>query len=225
MTFSMAALDRDTGAFGMIITSSSPAVASRCLNIRPGLGAAASQNVTDPRLGGQLLDRLAAGDDARSALDAVVAGHQLRDYRQLTVLDRAGRSAAFSGAGALGVHHHVAGDGVVAAGNMLASPATVTELIRGYETSTAAEFERRLLDGLAAAMAAGGEEGPVHAAGLLVYREVEWPETTLRVDWADDDPYARLAKLWAVWEPQRDDYVRRALDPSAAPSFGVPGDL
>lgn len=224
MTFSLAALDRSTGAFGMIIASSSPAVASRCLNIRPGLGAAASQNVTDPRLGGRLLDRLAAGDDARTALDTVVDAHELRDYRQLTVLDSQGRSAAFSGAGALGAHHHMAGDGVVAAGNMLAGPATITELIHGYEHSAAPQFERRLLDGLAAALAAGGEEGPIHAAGLLVFREVDWPETTLRVDWAED-PYTRLAELWTVWEPQRDDYVRRALDPSAAPSFGVPGDL
>lgn len=224
MTFSLAALDRDTGAFGMVIASSSPAVASRCLNIRPGLGAAASQNVTDPRLGGRLLDRLAAGDDARTALDTVVEQHELRDYRQLTVLDSHGRSAAFSGAGALGSHHHVTGDGVVAAGNMLAGPATVTELIHGYEASAATQFEGRLLDGLAAALAAGGEEGPIRAAGLLVYRDVDWPETTLRVDWAED-PYTQLVALWTVWEPQRDDYVRRALDPSGAPSFGVPGDL
>lgn len=224
MTFSMAALDRGTGAFGMVICSSSPAVASRCLGIRPGLGAAASQNVTDPRLSGTLLDRLAAGDDPQTAMDTVVAGHELRDYRQLTVLDRRGRTAAFSGAGALGTHHHVAGDGVVAAGNMLAGPETITELIRGYETSGSAEFEARLLDGLHAALTAGGEEGPVYSAGLLVYREVEWPETTLRVDWAEN-PYQRLSELWTVWAPQRDDYVRRALDPSAAPSFGVPGDL
>ncbi|MFS0896197.1 DUF1028 domain-containing protein [Mycolicibacterium litorale] len=224
MTFSLAAVDRDTGALGMVIASSSPAVASRCLNIRPGLGAAASQNVTDPRLGGRLLDRLAAGDSPHEAMATVVAGHELRDYRQLTVLDRTGRSAAYSGAGALGRHHHLEGDGVVAAGNMLAGRRTITDLVRGYERSSAAEFERRLLDGLAAALAAGGEEGPVHAAGLLVYREVDWPETTLRVDWADD-PYDALCALWDVWEPQRDDYVRRALNPAAAPSFGVPGDL
>lgn len=224
MTFSMAVLDRGTGALGMVIASSSPAVAARCLNIRPGLGAAASQNVTDPRLGGRLLDRLAAGDDARTALDMVVDGHELRGYRQLTVLDAAGRTAAFSGAGALGIHHHLAGDGAVAAGNMLAGPETITELVRGYESSAAAELERRLLDGLAAALAAGGEAGPIHAAGLLVYRDVDWPETNLRVDW-QEDPFTGLAELWTLWEPQRDDYVRRALDPSVAPSFGVPGDL
>lgn len=222
MTFSLAAVDGT--AIGMIISSSSPAVAARCLNIRPGLGAAASQNVTDPRLGGLLLDRLGAGDDPRTALDSVVAEHTLRDYRQLTVLDAGGRTAAFSGAGALGIHHQVAGDGVVAAGNMLAGPDTITELVRGFESSVERQLERRLLDGLAAALAAGGEEGPIHAAGLLVYRDVDWPETNLRVDY-HEDPYTALAQLWSVWEPQRDDYVRRALDPVAAPSFGVPGDL
>jgi len=30
--------------------------------------------------------------------------------------------------------------------------------------------------------------------------------------------------VWEVWRPQMDDYVTRALDPSAAPSYGVPGD-
>jgi uncharacterized Ntn-hydrolase superfamily protein len=52
---------------------------------------------------------------------------------------------------------------------------------------------------------------------------VDWPVTDLRVDWADD-PVDRLAELLDVWLPQRDDYVTRGLDPSSAPSYGVPGD-
>ena len=35
---------------------------------------------------------------------------------------------------------------------------------------------------------------------------------------------AELASLWQLWEPQAADYVTRALDPAAAPSYGVPGD-
>ena len=45
----------------------------------------------------------------------------------------------------------------------------------------------------------------------------------LRADW-DDAPVLALRRAWEVYEPQVDDYVRRALDPEAAPSFGVPGD-
>ena len=70
---------------------------------------------------------------------------------------------------------------------------------------------------------AGGEEGPVRSAGLVVCGAVAWPETDLRVDW-HDRPIAELAGLWRLWEPQAADYMTRALDPAAAPSYGVPGD-
>jgi uncharacterized Ntn-hydrolase superfamily protein len=85
-------------------------------------------------------------------------------------------------------------------------------------------FAARLLQALHAGVEAGGEAGPIHSAGLLVVRDVSWPIVDLRVDWAEDDPVAQLTALWERYEPQVEDYVRRALDPGAAPSFGVPGD-
>jgi uncharacterized Ntn-hydrolase superfamily protein len=85
-------------------------------------------------------------------------------------------------------------------------------------------FAAMLLHALRAGVAAGGEAGPIHSAGLLVVRDVSWPIVDLRVDWAEDDPVAQLMALWERYEPQLEDYVRRALDPAAAPSFGVPGD-
>ena len=66
MTFSLAARDPATGAFGMVLSSSSPAVAARCLHLRPRVGVAASQNVTNPALGPRLLlERMGAGHPAR----------------------------------------------------------------------------------------------------------------------------------------------------------------
>ncbi len=38
------------------------------------------------------------------------------------------------------------------------------------------------------------------------------------------DPIAALGAVWRGWAPQMDDYVTRALDPTAAPTYGVPGD-
>jgi uncharacterized Ntn-hydrolase superfamily protein len=99
----------------------------------------------------------------------------------------------------------------------------IAELLTGYADSGAAAFEDRLLDGLGAALAAGGEEGPVHSAGLLVVEDVPWPVTDLRVDWADD-PVNELVDLWRVWQPQKNDYRVRGIDPTRAPSYGVPGD-
>jgi uncharacterized Ntn-hydrolase superfamily protein len=74
-----------------------------------------------------------------------------------------------------------------------------------------------------AGLAAGGEAGPIRSAGLLMVDRVPWPVADLRVDW-HDAPIEELARLWQLWKPQLEDYVTRALDPSRAPSFGVPGD-
>ncbi|MFR9730662.1 DUF1028 domain-containing protein [Saccharopolyspora sp. MS10] len=221
MTFSVLGTD-GRGAVGIAVTSSSPAVAARCVHLRAGVGGASSQNVTDPRLGTALLDALEAGAGARGALDAVVGGNDLTEHRQLTVLDLGGAGAAHSGSASLGVHRHRVGAGVVAAGNMLAAPEVVDAVAEAFEGS-AGELEQRLLTALEAGLAAGGEAGPVHSAGVSVVRAVSWRETDLRIDWSDS-PIADLRALLEIWLPQRDDYVTRALDPTAAPSYGVPGD-
>ncbi|MGJ9411184.1 DUF1028 domain-containing protein [Aeromicrobium sp. CF4.19] len=221
MTFSVLASD-DTGAVGMAVTSSSPAVAARCTHLRPGVGGAASQNVTDPRLGTALLDALQAGHTAESALEHVVEGQEHVEHRQLSVLALDGSGAAHSGAETLGVHHHRVGTRVVAAGNLLADPGVVDAVVDAFEGSTG-ELEVRLLTALRAGLDAGGEAGPLHSAGLAVVRDVEWRESDLRVDWSDE-PITELQRLLTLWLPQRDDYVARGLDPRSAPSYGVPGD-
>lgn len=223
MTFSLVARDAATGAFGIVICSSSPAVASRCAHTRAGVGVVASQNVTNPALGPLVLDALAAGSDADAALKTALAHEQFPGYRQLTVVDADGNTAVHSGPNSLGIHTHLQGDQAVAAGNLLAAELVISELLAGYTGSHAGVFEERLLDGLRAALAAGGEAGPVHSAGMLVVEDVPWPVTDLRVDYSDD-PIGDLANLWQLWQPQKNDYRTRGLDPTQAPSYGVPGD-
>ena len=75
-----------------------------------------------------------------------------------------------------------------------------------------------------AGLAAGGEAGPVHSAGMLIVDREAWPYAELRCDWTEADPIAAIAAAWRVYKPQAGDYVTRALDPTAAPSYGVPGD-
>ncbi|MBB6550370.1 DUF1028 domain-containing protein [Nonomuraea rubra] len=220
MTFSV--LGTDGTAVGIAISSSSPAVAARCVHLRPGVGGAASQNVTDPRLGTALLDALERGLPPDKALAEVVAATPEAEYRQLTVLNLAGESAVFSGARALGVVAERRGRSVVSAGNLLATPDVIDAAARGFE-SAEGELELRLLAALEAGLAAGGEAGPLHSAGLSVVRATPWRETDLRVDWRDE-PIAELRRLAELWLPQRDDYVARALRPGEAPSYGVPGD-
>lgn len=222
MTFSIVARDA-SGAFGAAICSSSPAVAARCVHLAGGIGGVNSQNVTDPRLGPLVLDRLGTGLSAAEALEAVIRGTEHVEYRQLLVVDDRGRVAAYSGERALGIFGDAAGDGVVAGGNMLATAAIPRIMVDAFGEASG-DLEWRLLAAARAAMDAGGEAGPVHSAGLAVVRDAGWRVTDLRVDWTDANPIDELETLVGVWMPQRDDYVTRGLDPTAAPSYGVPGD-
>jgi uncharacterized Ntn-hydrolase superfamily protein len=224
VTFSLLGVDPASGTVGAVISSSSPAVAARCLAVSPGVGAAASQNVTDPRLGPRLTHLLSAGRTPQAAVDSLVESEPHIEHRQLTVVDLGGRTAAYSGAGTLGVHASADGAGAVAAGNLLADPGVPGAMIEAFAAGAGDALGDRLVAALRAGLAAGGEAGPVRSAGLLVADAVAWPVTDLRVDWAED-PVGELADLWELWKPQMDDYVLRALDPSAAPGFGVPGDL
>ena len=224
MTFTLAARCPDTGQFGIVISSSSPAVAARCAHARAGVGVVATQNVTDPALGPRLLDLLEQGLGAQAALDSVTAATPDIGWRQLLVVDRSGGTAVFTGDRALGVLGQVRGDGVVAGGNLLADPGVPAAMIAAYTAATGA-FGDRLLAGLTGGMAAGGEAGPVHSAGMKIVDRLSWPLVDLRVDWAEEDPVSRLREAWQVYAPQAGDYVRRAEAPGAAPGYGVPGDL
>ena len=223
MTFSLIGRCPRTGRLGVVVCSSSPAVAARCAHVRGGVGAAASQNVTDPRLGPRLLDLMEQGASAGQAIAALVAAEPNVEHRQLAAVDAAGGTAAFSGAGTLGTHATAEGEGAVAAGNLLARPRVVAAMVAAFAQRHRLDLGDRLLAGLLAGLEAGGEAGPVRSAGLLIAGEVEWPIADLRVDW-DERPVGRLAELWDVWKPQMEEYVTRALAPAAAPAFGVPGN-
>lgn len=222
MTFSLIARCAKTGQFGMVISSSSPAVAARCAHVRAGVGAVASQNITDPALGPLLLDQLAQGKPADLALKAVTENRQHIDYRQLIVIDAAGRTAIHSGQQVLGIWGEAQGKDCAAGGNLLAGAAIPAAMIAAFEAATGALGDR-LIAALNAGLNAGGEAGPVHSAGLKIADKLDWPLVDLRIDWSDV-PVQALATAWEIYRPQMGAYVQRALDPTQAPSYGVPGD-
>lgn len=223
MTFSVVARCAETGQLGIAISSSSIAVGARCPWLRAGVGAVASQNITLPSLGPQILDVLEQGAPSNEALAAVLAGQVHSDYRQVTVIDCAGRTAHFSGAQTLGIHHALSGNQCVAAGNMLANTGVIDAMVRAFENAPG-QLADRLLAAMHTGQARGGEAGPVHSAALMVVDEVQWPIINLRVDWADDDPIGALDHLWQAYRGQMQAYIDRALNPQHAPGYAVPGD-
>ena len=223
MTFSIVARCAGTGMFGVAVASSSPAVAARCAYARAGVGAVASQNVTDPTLGTRGLDLMALGASAPEAVAALKATGAHIGYRQVLVVDAAGRTAIHSGTNVLGTWAEAQAGNVASGGNLLADEGVPQAIVDGFLGATG-HLGDRLIAAMRAAVAAGGEEGPVHSAGMKLVDKVPWPVADLRVDWTEDCPIEALAGLWDIYKPQLDAYVTRALDPTAAPSYGVPGD-
>lgn len=223
MTFSLVARCADTGMFGIAICSSSPAVAARCSYTRAGVGAVASQNVTDPTLGPRTLDLMQGGLSAEAAVARMASEAKFVEYRQVLAVDTTGATAIHSGPNSLGIWTQAQGDNVASAGNLLDNEGVPQAIVDAYLSATG-HIGDRLITALRAGLAAGGEAGPVHSAGLQIVDSVAWPVADLRCDWTEACPIEAIATAWEVYKPQLDAYVQRALDPRAAPSYGVPGD-
>ncbi|WP_102960241.1 DUF1028 domain-containing protein [Mangrovicella endophytica] len=213
MTFSIAALDRASGMFGIAVASSSIAVGNRCSWARAGVGAVATQHRTDIRSGPLGLDLLAQGFSAGEVVDILVAGSEHPDLRQFAVVDRDGRTAFFNGPKIESINTTFEGDACVACGNFLANEGVPEAMVRGYAGSSATIFAERLLDGLDAGVAAGGETQIAMAAALLIVDRQAWPLVDLRVDF-ERDPEIKLRALWGSYKPLVERFVTQVLRPA-----------
>lgn len=223
MTFSLAAKCERTGAFGIAVSSSSVCVTSRCAWVRAGAGAVASQNITDPALGDLGLELLDRGYSADRVLAMLVEAGAYPEHRQITVVDGSGETAHHSGSKTLGRNAVASGRLCIAAGNLLRHEMVPAAMVTAFEADREAELGERLLRALEAGEKSGGEQGAVRSAGIKVMENLVWPTVDLRVDW-HDKPIEALRGIWSVFAPQKQDYVTRALNPTAAPSYGVAGD-
>ncbi|MEH7178082.1 DUF1028 domain-containing protein [Neobacillus vireti] len=223
MTFSVAGRCSSTGALGVIVTSSSPAVGARCPWVKAGEGAILSQNVTDPRLATIGFTVLENGFDAESTIRSMKAASPYPEYRQLAVVDSKGNSAAFTGKKALGVHGEFCAKNVASIGNLLSDPAIPEAMGHVFLETEGMPLAERLIFALEKGFQLGGELDQERSIGLLVYTDEPFPYVDLRVDYSDH-PLEDLKKLWEIYSPQANDYKVRAVVPEMAPSYGVLGD-
>ena len=199
MTYSILARDPDTGAVGVAVQSHFFGVGRLVGWLEPGLGGVATQAFVNVGLGPQGLDLLRGGASAQEAVDALVAGDELPDFRQVAVVDAQGRVAAFTGSRCVAAAGSRAGDGVVVQGNMLVSDAVYESMLDAYEASTE-PFAERLIAALRAAEDAGGDaRGSQSAAVKVVSGDTSvptWERTLvdLRVDDAVD-PVGEITRL------------------------------
>ncbi len=218
MTFSLLGRCARTGMTGGVMATSSIAAAARVMFGDPDLGVVFVQARSDPRLAPVGVAALKSGATADAAVVAM-AGAAGADvgWRQLAVVDRHGAAAGYTGELCMAPKGEALGASCVAVGNAVVSERVLTEMVAAFLRDPAAPLPDRLLDGLAAGIAAGGELYPLRSGGLLVYKPgVPFAWTNLRVD-CHEAPEAELRRIWKLWAPMADGYAQRTLDPANAP--------
>lgn len=169
-TFSIVAIDRETGELGVAVQSKVPAVGAIVPFARAGVGAVATQAAANPSYGPKALERLAAGEAPDAVVKALTAADPQAGRRQLAVIDARGRVASHTGDGCLAWAGGRAGNGYAVQGNILAGREVVDAMAKAFEDSTG-PLADRLIAALAAGQDAGGDKRGRQSAALLIVRK------------------------------------------------------
>src|SRR3954464_5299382 len=193
MTWSLIARDPASGALGIAVATKNFAVGCRVPHIESGIGAVATQALSNPFYGVNGIKLLRDGKSAADIIETLTAADAGREHRQLHVMDATGRTAAHTGTDCIDWCGSTAGEGFSVAGNMLAGPTVIAETAKVYVANTALPFPRRLIAALQAGEAAGGDKRGKQSAALLIHGEEDWPDLDLRVD-DHTDPLGELER-------------------------------
>ena len=198
-TFSIVAFDPARQEWGVAVASKFLAAGAVVPWARAGAGAVATQSYANTRFGPEGLDRMAEGLSAEETLAHLLAADPEREKRQVGLVDRAGRAAAFTGAECLPWAGHRIGEGFCCQGNLLVDARTLEAMAETFVKATG-ELADRLVAALLAGDRAGGDRRGRQSAAILVVREgggyggFNDRYMDLRVD-DDPDPVAKLKDL------------------------------
>jgi len=203
-TFSIVAVDPNTGVCGAAVASKYPAVGKVVPYARAGVGAFCTQHWHNPGWGERALDLLAKGRLPEQILAELLADDERRDKRQLAIIDMSGRAANRNPANAdpSGIWWGAASGRYYACqGNTLAGQEVIFAMANAYE-QTQGSLADRLMAALVAGDSAGGDHRGRLAAGIRVAcKGVKDYWLELYVD-KSDDAVVDLAKKYAALEHQ-----------------------
>ena len=166
-TYSIVARDAKTGELGVAVQSNYFSVGTDVSWAEPGVGAIATQAITEVAHGPNGLALLAKGASAQEALDELLASDPLAALRQVGIVDAEGRVAVHTGSACVSACAHAVGDGYSVQGNMLASDAVWRAMVPAFEANSG-DLAERLMRALEAAEQEGGDVRGRQSAALLV---------------------------------------------------------
>ncbi len=219
-TFSIVAVDPESGVCGAAVASKYPAVGEVVPFVRGGVGAFCTQHFHNPDLGPRALDMLGEGESPAEVLWQLTMDDPQAGTRQLAIIDRHGRTAQFNPTDAPARSQWwgaMSGRYYACQGNTLAGRNVITAMAAAYET-TEGSLADRLMAALLAGDTAGGDHRGRLAAGIVVARpgtEGNWLD--LQVDHSDDAVTELMQKYIELDHPAKGKTrVAPELNPSPA---------
>jgi uncharacterized Ntn-hydrolase superfamily protein len=216
-TYSIVAWDSATGDLGVAVQSKFPNVGGIVPWAKSGVGAVATQSLSNTDYGEKGLELLAQGATAEEALRIIMRRDTMLQDRQVGVVDARGNAASFSGrttfdwsGGRVGAPSGrgsiaggkgevIVGRGYSAQANIMVSDQTVKNMAETFERTTGG-LAARLMAALKAGQAGGGDKRGMQSAALLVVRKhagylgANDRFIDIRV-YDDQDPIAELERL------------------------------
>ena len=189
-TYSIVAYDSVTGDLGIAVQSKFPNVGGLVPWAKAGVGAVATQSLSNTDYGEKGLELLARGATAPEAMRIIMRSDTRPSQRQVGMVDAHGNAASWtgdstfdwaggraggaggaggaSGAGG-GKGQMITGHGYAAQANIMVSDATVRNMAQTFERARGSLADR-LLAALVAGQAGGGDRRGMQSAALLVVR-------------------------------------------------------
>lgn len=195
MTFSIVARCPESGQLGVGAVTATPGVGQLLAWAETGVGAVATQSWVNPYLGIDGIDLLENGHTASRALNGVIAMDEGRALRQVGMIDRHGRTAAWTGEECAPEAGDLVGDNCAVQGNLLENRGTLDACAERFQAKPHESLVERLTQALEAGEVAGGDRRGSRSATIYIVDSERFPLWDLRVDHAHE-PLPVLRELY-----------------------------
>jgi len=204
-TFSIVAIDRETGDMGVAVQSHWFSAGTLVIWGEAGVGVVATQSFVNPAFGPQGLEMLKQGLSAKEAVAKLIDADEGRDFRQLAILNSKGETGTFTGKKCIEAAGNQAGDGYSVQANLMSNGKVWPAMATAFETSKGQPLAERLVAALEAGQAAGGDIRGKQSAALLVVsgKATGQPWVDRKVDLRVDDHPTPIEELKRLLKTQR----------------------
>lgn len=171
-TFSLCAIDPETGQSGASVTTRVPFVGRAVPHVRAGVGAVCTQASTVVEFGPRGLDMIEQGVAPADIIQRLLADDERRESRQVGVIDMQGRAAAHTGQQNGNWAGSRQGPNYTVQANIMVGPEVIEAVAESFEATagTGMPLAERMILAMEAGQAKGGDRrfGNLQSAAIKI---------------------------------------------------------